>query len=108
MISTDTDLVIFTGAPQENDNNIEVVEAGAGPSQQAWPQPRGYGGPQTRPWGGPQSWTRPAPQWSGPMGYSAPNWARPAPQYQAYPQPQWSAPQSMVSSASYVALSPHH
>ena len=61
----------MSGAPQENDNNIEVVEARAGPAQtQSYPQ-RGYGGPQTRPWGGPQSWTRPAPQWSGPMGYSA-------------------------------------
>ena len=102
VISTDTDLVIsMSGSPQENDNNIEVVEAGAGPSQaQAWPQPRGYGGPQTRPWGGPQSWTRPQPQWSGPMGYSAPTWGRP--QYQprqAFPQytKPWSAPQ-MVSS----------
>ena len=40
VISTDTDLVIsMSGSPQENDNNIEVVEAGAGPSQaQAWPQ----------------------------------------------------------------------
>ena len=99
----------MSGAPQENDNNIEVVEAGAGPvaaQAQSYPQ-RGYGGPQTRPWGGPQSWTRPQPrgQWAGPMGYSAPTWTRPAPQQpmyqprQAFPQytKPWMAPQ-MVSS----------
>ena len=101
----------MSGAPQENDN-IEVVEAGAGPAQQqqAYPQ-RGYGGPQTRPWGGPSSWTRPQqPQWAGPMGYSAPTWARPAPQpmyqpRQAFPQytKPWSPPQ-MVSRASRACI----
>lgn len=103
----------MSGAPQENDNSIEVVEAGAGPAQaQSYPQ-RGYGGPQTRPWGGPQSWTRPQPrgQWAGPMGYSAPSWTRPAPQQPMYqprqPFPQytkpWLAPQ-MVSSSCHIVI----